>query len=175
MDTSRETALVDVFVQRRFGTAEAHDCARPDSARLQPCLDLHGIRRERSYLARDGQRILCHFRAPDAESLRIALRASGIDYDALWTGVVSRLPGAAELVLVVERHFQSPLSNEQERTCRATTARRLLDLGAEPARMLISRCRKHLLWLCRAATAEAVLAAETELATQGFEVWGCEP
>jgi len=175
MDSARETALVDVFVQRRFTAADPQGCERPDSPRLQPCLDLHGIQRERSYLARDGQRILCHFRAPDAESLRIALRVAGIDYDALWTGAVSRLPGAAELVLVVERRFDSPLSDAHERTCRATTARRLLDLGAEPARVLISRCRKRLLWLCRAATAESVRAAETELGTQGFEVWGCGP
>lgn len=175
MDTRRDTALVDVFVQRRYAEAEPQDGDRPDSARLQPCLDLHGIQRERSYLARDGQRILCHFRAPDAESLRVALRVAGIDYDALWTGAVSHLPGATELVLVVERHFESPLSSEQERTCRATTARRLLDLGAEPARVLISRCRTHLLWLCRAATAEIVQAAETELTPEGFEVWGCQP
>lgn len=180
MDTRGETALVDVFVQRRFAAAESPDgelpdSERPDSARLQPCLDLHGIHRERSYLARDGQRILCHFRAPDAESLRIALRVAGIDYDALWTGAVNHLPGAAELVLVVERLFEKPLSDEQERTCRATTARRLLGLGAEPARVLISRCRKRLLWLCRVTTAEVVRTAETELAAQGFEVWGCEP
>ena len=166
---------MDVFLQRRYPAAEPQEGERPDSACLQPCLDLHGIQRERSYVARDGQRILCHFRAPDAESLRLALRVAGIDYDALWTGAVSHLPGATELVLVVERHFESPLSSEQERICRATTARRLLDLGAEPARVLISRCRRRLLWLCRAATAEVVRAVETELAAEGFEVWGCEP
>lgn len=175
MEPGRETALVDVFVQRRFVTVGPQDRERPDSARLQPCLDLHGISRERSYLARDGQRILCHFRAPDAESLRIAMRAAGIDYDALWTGAISHLPGAADLVLIVERTFERPLSNEQERACRASTARRLLERGAEPARVLISRSRKRLLWLCRAATPAAVRAAETELAGQGFEVWSCEP
>ena len=164
-----------MFVQRRYAAAESQQGERPDSTRLQPCLDLHGIQRERSYLARDGQRILCHFRAPDAESLRLALRVAGIDYDALWTGAVSHLPGAMELVLVVERHFESPLGSEQEQTCRVTTARRLLDLGAVPARVLISRCRRRLLWLCRAATADVVRAVETELADQGFEAWGCEP
>jgi hypothetical protein len=169
-----ESALVDVFVQRRFDAADTRGRERPDSARLEPCLDLHGIRCEQSYLARDGQRILCHFRAPDAESLRIALRVSGIDYDALWTGAVSHFAGAASLVLVVERTFERALTSEQERACRAALARQLLALGVKPARVLLSRSRKRLLWLCRAETPETLAAAESGLAGQGFEVWSCE-
>jgi len=175
MEVGREAALVDVFVQRRFDAADTRGRERPDSARLDPCLDLHGIRHENSYLARDGQRILCHFRAPDAESLRMALQVTGIDYDALWTGAVNQLPGAAEFALVVERIFERPLNTEQERACRATTARRLLDLGVEPACVLLSRSRKRLLWLCRVGTPAAVRAAEAELSGPEFEVWGCEP
>jgi hypothetical protein len=174
MKPQHDATLVDVFVQRRFQAADGRDRERPDSARLQPCLDLHGIHRERSYLARDGQRILCHFRAPDAESLRMALRGAGIDYDAVWTGAVSHLPGSAEFVLVVERVFERPLSPDQERACRAAAARRLLDLGAEPARVLLSRSRQRLLWLCRAHTPAAIAAVESALAGQGFEVWGCD-
>lgn len=175
MNSQRKAALVDVFVQRRFGAADdAGEQERPDSPRLEPCLDLHGILRERSYLARDGKRMLCHFRAPDAESLRVAMRVAGVGYDAVWTGAISNLPGTAEFGLVVERVFEHPVSPEQERTCRAATARRLLDLGAEPARILLSRCRKRLLWLCRTSTADTAMAAESDLANHGFEVWGCE-
>jgi hypothetical protein len=174
MTPEREAALVDVFVQRSFDASGACGGDRPDSPRVEPCLVLHGIRRERSYLARDGGRILCHFRAPDAESLRAALRAAGIDYDALWTGVVRNMPGAAEFVLVVERVFERPVSPKQERDCRVDAARRLQDLGVEPARVLLSRCRRRLLWLCRASTPEAVAAAEKELAGPGFDVWCCE-
>ena len=174
MDGDREMELVDVFVQRRYGPAGMREPERPDSERLDPCLDLHGVVRQRSYLAQDGKRILCHFRAPDAESLRSALRVAGIDYDALWAGSMSDLPGAAEFVLVVERAFERPLSREEERACRAGTARCLLELGVVPARVLLSRCRRRLMWLCRAGTTEAVVAAEAELVGQGFEVWSCE-
>ena len=174
MKTERETALVDVFVQRSFSTANVSELERPDGPRVESCLSLHGILRERSYLARDGSRILCHFRSPDAESLRLALRGCGVMYDALWTGIVTNTPGAANSVLAVERVFETPISKEQERDCRASTARRLHDLGVEPARVWLSRCRRRLLWLCRARTPDAIAAAETELAGHGFEVWRSE-
>jgi len=174
MKSEREAALVDVFVQRSFGAVETCDREGPESPGLEPCLDLHGIIRERSYLARDGRRVLCHFRAPDAESLRMALRVAGVNYDALWTGVVRDIPGAADFVLVLERAFDRAVSLEQERHCRARTARRLLELGVEPARVLLSRCRKRLLWLCRATTPDTARAAEIELAGRGFEVWRCD-
>jgi len=86
MKNPGEAALVDVFVERRNGSAVTPGGGRSGNARLALCLDLHGILLERSYLAKDGKRMLCHFRAPDAESLRVALRVAGIDYDALWAG-----------------------------------------------------------------------------------------
>jgi hypothetical protein len=174
MNMQTDRVLVDVFVQHRSRTAGTVDSERPDSTRLEPCLDLHGIHRVRSHLASDGQRILCHFRAPDAESLRGALRVAGIEYDALWVGEVGHISSASEFVLVVERNFERPLGTDRERAHRASTACRLLDLGVEPARVLISRCRRRLLWLCRASTPLAIKTAEAELPAEGYEVWGCE-
>jgi len=174
MGAERALGLVDVFVQRRFDPADRRDRVLPDSARLGLCMDLHGILRQRTYVARDGRRVLCHFRAPDAESLRMAMRVAGFDYDALWTGAVSNIPGHADFVLVVERVFERPLDREEERACRASTARHLLELGAEPARVLLSRCRRRLLWLCRASTPQTVTAAEIELPGHGYVAWGCE-
>ncbi len=85
--------LVDVFVLSRLAAEgearqEQQQDSRqelPDSQALESCLLLHGIVRQRSYLAADGRRLLCHFRAPDAESLRMALRGARIEYDEVWT------------------------------------------------------------------------------------------
>jgi hypothetical protein len=79
------TALVDVFVLRRLAAEGEREQERPDSEPLESCLLLHGIVRQRSYLAVDGKRMLYHFRAPDAESLRMALRGARIEYDEVWT------------------------------------------------------------------------------------------
>jgi hypothetical protein len=102
MTTQRQADLVDVYVRRSFDEVDAPEQGHPDSARLEQCLVLLGIRRERSYLTPDGNRMLCHFRTPDAESLRMALRVAGIDYDGLWTGSLKNIPEAAEFELAAE-------------------------------------------------------------------------
>ncbi|MGD2128210.1 MAG: hypothetical protein PVJ33_00740 [Lysobacterales bacterium] len=174
MKPERQTSLVDVFVQRSLASADPHDREWTDSSRVDGCLVLHGIRRRRSYITGDGTRVLWHFRAPDAESLRMALRVAGIDYDELWTSGVRSSAGAADVMLVVERSFEHPIGIEQERRCRAGMRRRLQSLGMEPARTVLSRCRRRLLWLCRTTTPEAVAAAESELKTEGFGFWYCD-
>lgn len=81
--------LVDVFVLRRLGKAAACETGYPEGhlegRQFESCLRLHGVVRQRSYLTADGRRMLCHFRAPDAESLRMALRGARVEYDEVWT------------------------------------------------------------------------------------------
>lgn len=88
MNPESSANLVDVFVLRSLASAEPDDLERPGNQQLESCLQLHGIFRQRSYLASDGRRMLCHFRAPDAESLRMALRVAHIEYDSVWTAKV---------------------------------------------------------------------------------------
>ncbi len=44
---------------------------------LLGCLEVHRVQWLRSYLATDGRRMLCMYRAPDAESVRLVLRQQG--------------------------------------------------------------------------------------------------
>ncbi len=85
--------LVDVFVLRSLG--EAGEQAEDSCAyrQLESCLNLHGIVPLRTYLTSDGRRLLCHFQAPDADSLRMALRLARIDYDAVWSAKPRFMPG----------------------------------------------------------------------------------
>lgn len=85
MNSEVQAALVDVLVLRHLPVAHSSDKESPYPQQLESCLELHGIVCQRSYLASDGERLLCHFRAPDAESLRTVLRMARIEYDALWT------------------------------------------------------------------------------------------
>jgi hypothetical protein len=85
MQAESPNTLVDVFVLRSLAAATVCGMEQQDSEQLEFCLQLHGIVRQRSYLTADGRRMLCHFRAPDAESLRMALRGARIEYDEVWT------------------------------------------------------------------------------------------
>jgi hypothetical protein len=63
-------------------TDEEHDRA---ASRLDPCLEQHGARWMRSYLAADRKRIVCEFEAADAEAVRASYRSAGVSFDRVWT------------------------------------------------------------------------------------------
>ena len=73
--------LADVYVEcllpanASAGVGEAEACH---------CLTLHRVRWLRTLVSIDTRRVLCHFRAPDAESVRIALRGSKLGVGAVW-------------------------------------------------------------------------------------------
>jgi len=56
--------------------------------KLDPCLEVRNGMWRRSSLSVDRLRMTCEFEAPDAESVREALRTAGIPYDRVWTANV---------------------------------------------------------------------------------------
>jgi hypothetical protein len=52
------------------------------------CVDLYGIRLLRSYLSSNGQRLICLFEAPDAESVRVAIRKGKWPAESVWTASI---------------------------------------------------------------------------------------
>ena len=52
--------------------------------RINQCLALRNARWMRSYHTADGQRSICQFEAPDAETVREAFRAAGHPFDRAW-------------------------------------------------------------------------------------------
>jgi len=55
----------------------------------QACLDLYRVEWVRAYLSQDGGRVLCWYRAPDAESVRFILRQLGDGGGPVWRSEVS--------------------------------------------------------------------------------------
>jgi FMN phosphatase YigB (HAD superfamily) len=56
--------------------------------RLDECLELRSGAWARSYLASDRTRMVCEFEAPDAESVREALRSAGLRFERVWAADV---------------------------------------------------------------------------------------
>jgi hypothetical protein len=74
-----------VIVERAFETPVTFDEMRAQGARFGWCLDQHGVRFLRSYLAADGLRMICLYEAPDAESVRQVNRQAGMPFERVWT------------------------------------------------------------------------------------------
>lgn len=56
--------------------------------RLLPCLEAHGATWIRSQVSLDGQRTMCEFEAPDADSIRTAYRKTGVAFKRVWIAEV---------------------------------------------------------------------------------------
>jgi hypothetical protein len=77
-----------VVVERLFSEVVTPDFVASALRQFGWCLDLHGAEYVESFLGNDGRRMVCIFRAPDAESVRIANQQGGMPYTEVWTARV---------------------------------------------------------------------------------------
>lgn len=82
--------FTDVFVSRAARASANTDTLCATHVGSAACFTLHRIEWHASRISADRETIVWHFRAPDAESVRIALRRAGIAFDEVW---VDQEPG----------------------------------------------------------------------------------
>src|SRR5579859_702210 len=61
---------------------------KASAERIDPCLEIRHAAWRRSSLSKDRLRMVCEFEAPDAESVRQAARAAGVQFERVWTADV---------------------------------------------------------------------------------------
>ena len=74
----------NVLVERSFSEPERFERLQAIGQAKAWCLEQHRVQWARSFLSSDGRRMLCLYRAPDVESVRLAQREAGLPVDALW-------------------------------------------------------------------------------------------
>jgi len=77
-----------VVVERLFPETVTSDFVSNALRKSGWCLDLHGAEYVESFLGNDGRRMVCLFRAPDAEAVRRANQQGGVPYTDVWTASV---------------------------------------------------------------------------------------
>jgi len=82
-DSGRD-GLASVLVERRFDTAVALADLQAIEDAAADCLQRHRVTFLRTYHAADGRTLLCLYRAPDAESVRLAQRQAGMPLERAW-------------------------------------------------------------------------------------------
>ncbi|WP_421654980.1 nickel-binding protein [Leptothermofonsia sp. ETS-13] len=92
---------------------------------LHPCFVAHGITWVRSFVAVDGTRSICEFKAPYAELVRDACRQGGIPYDQVWRAEICleqsqflRLPGST--LVITEVVDGKPIASDEWITIQKT-------------------------------------------------------
>jgi Nickel responsive protein SCO4226-like len=77
-------ATANVLVQRGFAApVELADIQAIEDAGAW-CLEVRGVEFVRTYFARDCRRMVCLYRAPDAEAVRAAQREAKVPFDRVW-------------------------------------------------------------------------------------------
>ena len=82
-DTGRE-GTANVVVERRFDEPTAVEALQAIEDAGAWCLDLHKVTFLRTFCSGDSKRMICLYRAPDAESVRLAQTQAGMPVERVW-------------------------------------------------------------------------------------------
>jgi hypothetical protein len=77
--------MARVIMEQTFESPLSDEESARYAARLDPCLEVRNGAWVRSYYAKDRRRCICEFEAPDAESVRTALRLADVPFDRVWS------------------------------------------------------------------------------------------
>jgi hypothetical protein len=139
------------------------------------CFNLHHVDWKHSFLSTDGRRMLCWYRAPDAESARLALRELGSNLHAVWAGKVSgegaKSPSISTANLLAEVHFAAPLSMDDV----ASRVGALEPQGVTVVRGILSSRGTQWIGLLKAQDEQAARSALERAGLSAELVWPCTP
>ena len=77
-----------VVVQRKLAERATPQRVDELAALARDCMNNHRAHLHGSYLAADGVRMVCHYDAPDAESVRVANHQSGLPVESVWSATL---------------------------------------------------------------------------------------
>jgi ubiquinone/menaquinone biosynthesis C-methylase UbiE len=90
--------MARVIVEHVFAEPYTDERYAASAKKLDPCLELRNGMWRRSSLSIDRLRMVCEFEAPDAQSVRDALRHAGVPYERAWAASVYAVEEYPELM-----------------------------------------------------------------------------
>ncbi|MBS9402303.1 DUF4242 domain-containing protein [Halomonas sp. TRM85114] len=144
---------------------------------IHACLELHRVRWRRSYLAADGQRMLCWYQARDAESIRLVLRQQGSAAAAVWPVVLMGGVAGEALNETGDRLLLEFPLDVRDSIDIAPVASALLDglakAGAVVNRTFLSRHHGRLICLVKGRDTHALTQCLRTAGIVPTSVWRC--
>jgi hypothetical protein len=77
--------MARVIVDHVFDPPMTEEQHAEFSRRLDPCLEVRNGAWRRSAISKDRRRMTCEFEAPDAETVREALRSARVPFESAWS------------------------------------------------------------------------------------------
>lgn len=88
--TAADQALANVLVERGFDEPVTLESVQALEDAGAGCLATHRVAFLRTFFSADQKRMICLYRAPDAESVRLAQREAGMPVERVWAFTVVR-------------------------------------------------------------------------------------
>jgi hypothetical protein len=168
--------MSDVFLERNWDEPLTTAILENMIEDVHGCFGLYRVEWQESLLSTDGKKLLCHFRGPDAESVRVALRQGDADVSNLWPGTVHDAPGLPDEELrganvVVLRKFDEPVALEDIQAIEDANIACLETHRVKFVRTFFSSDRRRMACLYRAPDAESVRIAQRQANMPVERVW----
>lgn len=168
--------MTNIFLERNFDPPIGRDDVMQMAANGAGCFSIYRIRWNGSFLAADGNRMVCWFSAPDLETGRVALRQIGTDTRVLWRGQIVDAPSVAEddidgANVLVERSFDEPVTLRQVQDIEDAGIGCLQMRNVRFIRTFFSADRRRMLCLYSAPDAESVREAQREARVPFDDAW----
>lgn len=166
----REDGMVDVFAEW-VENAPVDRCGIPEGE-AAGCSDLFKVRWQESFVAEGGRRLICHFKAPDAESVRMTLRCANVVVEAVWSGSVHRWVASGKTNLS-NGVFLPPLPAGATSTLGTASAAWVAPDELELTRAIVSSDGARVIGVCDASDGVASLMPRSIEESRQQQVWRC--
>jgi hypothetical protein len=155
----------DVLMERRWDEPLSESTLFKVFGASSDCLAMHRCEWQSSLLSTSGHDLICHFRCPDAESLRIAMHQAGSPRGRVWAGTVHDAPDCGDAALaqanvLVTRSFDQPVRFEDLQGLEDEAQDCLQMHRVRFVRSFLSIDGRRMLCLYRAPDAESVRIAQ---------------
>jgi len=168
--------MTDILVERHWDKSLTGKDFQDLFNAASGCLATHRCDWRGSLLSSDGHELFCHFTAPDAESVRIALHEADSPRGNIWPGTIHEPSGPAAVELeganvLVARRFAEPAVFDEIQALEEAGAGCLENHRVQFVRTYFSADRKRMMCLYRAPDAESVRIAQREAGMPVERVW----
>ena len=138
------------------------------------CLPLYNVEWYESFLAQDGQSLVCVFEADDAESIRMMMTANGQTWKSVWAGTAHDTERDGIPNVVVTRSFDEAVTLDEIQAIEDAGAWCLELHNVTFLRTYFSLDRKRMICLYVAPDAESVRLAQRQAQMPVESVWSCQ-
>ena len=168
--------MTDVFVERQWSEPLTEEGVYAMAAMAANCLDLHRVNWLGSLLSSNGIDVFCHFRGPDAESVRIAIQQAGSAPGRVWACTIQDAPGTtpsdlAGANVLVGHTFDEPVAFGAHRVHVDVQIGCFQIHRARLVRSYLSADRRRVFSLYQAPDAESVRIAHREAGLPPDCIW----